>query len=329
MIESIGPRAKERENLEKHRSKANQWFDLDDREFQRLKDTRQAFLHQSLENYLLSLTACDIYGSDALRFSALWLEYSEDETANTAVANNIALVGSRKFASMMNQWTSRLLDAPDRFQTLLASLVLRICIEHPYHGMYQIFASSKTKGGKDEAALSRQSAAMKIVSQCKSNKHAGPIWMAIHNSSINYVRFAAEKFNDTKIKPGSKVLLRKSVTGPKLEQDIVTHRIPPPTMKIRLRADCDYSDTPTIIKYHSEFSVASGISMPKILTALASDGKKYKQLVSSNQRIYLFLLTWLSLKAATMTFGRTLLWNRSLNKSVIFYKHIEKRDNAI
>jgi ataxia telangiectasia mutated family protein len=105
---------------------------------------------------MLCLKACDTYNTDVLRFCALWLEQSQSEIANTAVSKHIAQVASRKFAPLMNQLSSRLLDIPDDFQPLLFALVLRICIDHPYHGMYQIFAGSKTKGGRDEMALARQ-----------------------------------------------------------------------------------------------------------------------------------------------------------------------------
>ena len=280
MIKAAGSQSKEKGNLESHQKKAKLWFELDDREFQRLKASREAFLSRSLENYLLSLKACDKYDNDALRFSALWLEHADNDIANSAVSKNISHVGSRKFAPLMNQWTSRLLDATNSFQTLLSAMVYRICLDHPYHGMYQVFASSKTKGGKDQAALARNAAAVKIVNQLKGNKRAGPVWLAVHNSNINFVRFAAEKLDEGKAKPGTRILLRRSATGAKLEQDIPHLQIPPPTMKLALRHDCDYSATPSIVKFQSEFTVASGISMPKILTAVASDGRKYKQLVS-------------------------------------------------
>ena len=279
MLKAAGSQAKEKDNLKSHRAKAKQWFDLDNREYQRLKDSREAFLRQSLENYLLCLKACDTYDTDALRFSALWLEHSENEIANTAVSSSIIHVGSRKFAPLMNQWTSRLQDTKEQFQILLASLVFRICIDHPYHGMYQIFASSKTKGGKDDVALSRHAAANNIVNRFKSNKKAGPIWLAIHNSNINFVRFSVEKQDESKFKPGSKIALRKFVAGSRLEQDVTNHTIPPPTMKIRIRTDCDYSGIPPIAKFQPEFTLASGISAPKILTAITSDGRKHKLLV--------------------------------------------------
>lgn len=278
MIKSASSQTRDRDNLKSFRDKAKKWFDLDDREYQRLHQSRQSFLRQSLENYLLCLKACDKYDNDALRFSALWLENFDNEIANGAVAKHVGQVGSRKFAALMNQWSSRLLEAPGHFQTLLASLVLRICVDHPYHGMYQIFAGSKSKGGKDDVALARHAAANNVVQQLKSHKRSSATWMAVHNTNICFVRFATDRLEDASGKPGSKVLLRKLATGQRLEQDVQKQRIPPPTAKIDLRADCDYSDVPLIAKFLPEFSVASGISAPKIVTAIGTDGIKYKQL---------------------------------------------------
>lgn len=279
MIRLSRSQTKERDNLKSHCAKAKQWLDMDDREYRRLLDSRHAFLCQSLENYLLSLKACEKYDNDVLRFSALWLQNWESDIANVAVSKHIAEVGSRKFASLMNQWTSRLLDTSCSFQTILSSLVLRICIDHPYHGMYQIFAGSKTKGGKDETALARHAAANNIANQLKDDKKAGSTWLAVHNTNISFVRFAADKMENLKIKAGAKEALQDSETGRKLQHDLQILKIPPPTMKIPLRADCDYRDVPIIAKLQPEFSVASGISMPKIVTAIGTDGLRYKHLV--------------------------------------------------
>lgn len=268
---------KEKDTLKSHWHKAKQWFDLDDREYQRLKHSRESFLRQSLENYLLSLRAGDSYNNDALRFCALWLDESGNPVANEAVAKYLSLVPSRKFAPLMNQLSSRLLDRGDSFQKSLYSLVYRICCDHPYHGMYQIFASSKSKGGRDETALARHSAANKLVEKLRNDRTSGPTWVAIHNTNITYIRFATTPLGE-KMRSGSKVELSKLEFGKRLLQDAKTSKLPPPTMSIELRIDCDYSDVPHLVSYQSHFSVASGVSAPKIVTAIASDGNKYKQL---------------------------------------------------
>src|SRR5699024_10872165 len=110
---------------------------------------------------------------------------SDSKIANQAVSRYLNEVPSRKFAPLMNQLTSRLLDITDDFQNLLTKLIYRICAEHPYHGMYQIFASSKSKGGKDEVSLSRHRAAVRLVDSLKSDKGIGSTWVAIHNYNID------------------------------------------------------------------------------------------------------------------------------------------------
>ncbi|GMF77189.1 unnamed protein product [Aspergillus oryzae] len=276
---------REREALKFHRGRTKQWFDLDDREYQRLRRSREAFLQQCLENYLLCLRESETYNNDVLRFCALWLDKSDSDIANAAVSKHLGQVPSRKFAPLMNQLTSRLLDVPDEFQKMLFSLITRICVEHPFHGMYQIFASSKSKGGKDETALSRNRAAGRLVEGLKNDKRIGPTWVAVHNTNINYVRFAIDR-PDEKLKSGARVPLRKLQTGGRLEQDAATQKLPPPTMNIEIRVDCDYRDVPKLVKYHPEFTIASGVSAPKIVSAFASNGLRYKQLDAIMEQVF-------------------------------------------
>ncbi|OJK01690.1 hypothetical protein ASPACDRAFT_1898851 [Aspergillus aculeatus ATCC 16872] len=268
---------REKEALKFHRAKTKQWFDLDDREYQRLLRSREAFLQQCLENYLLCLRESESYNNDALRFCALWLDKSDSPIANMAVSKYIHQVPSHKFASLMNQLTSRLLDISDEFQKMLFALIYRICVEHPFHGMYQIFASSKSKGGKDELALSRYRAANKLVDGLKNDKRMGTTWVNVHNANISYVRFAIDKPDD-KLKSGAKVPLKKLSTGQRLERDASELKLPPPTMRIEIRLDCDYSNVPRLQGYQPDFTIASGVSAPKIVTAIASNGRRYKQL---------------------------------------------------
>ena len=269
------------DSVELSRRKAQKWLEIDNHELKKLEESRTVLLCQSLENYLLTLQACDAFDNDAIRFSALWLQHFEDEAATAAVSKQLNKVASRKFASLMNQWSSRLVDKASNFQKLLSSLVTRICTDHPYHGMYHIFTSSKSKTTKDPTARARQEAAVKIAAELKRNKRTSSVWLAIHNSNINFVRFAAEAVEENKAKQWARVSLRKTATGPKLFEDVKNLRVPPPTMTIPLRADCDYSDVPLVHTYSSEFTIAPGISAPKILTAVTTDGQRHKQLFKS------------------------------------------------
>jgi len=263
-----------------HLVKAKQWLQLDTEEYRRLSASKDELLRQSLENYLLSLTASEGHNNDALRFTALWLEHSEEEIAMDSVSKYLSNVPSRKFASLMNQLTSRLLENEDRFQQVLFALVLRICVEHPYHGMYQIWAGCRSKSNsKDETAVSRQAATNKVAQQIANNPKSSRVWTAINKTSTVYCQLAAER-DESRYKAGQKIQLKDSQAGSLLNNILSKFQIPPPTLQVGIAADLDYSKVPFMHKLEPQISIASGVSAPKIITVIATDGSKYKQLVN-------------------------------------------------
>jgi ataxia telangiectasia mutated family protein len=281
MLKNAGSQ-EDKGRLTGHATKAKQWFTMDNSEYQRVLETRKTLLQQSLENYLLALKACETYNSDALRFCAQWFKESDNVVANAAVKKHLGEVATRKFAPLMSQLSSRLLNSDSEFQALLFSLVLNICADHPYHGMYQIYSGSKSKTGKDEAALSRLEAALKIVGRLSNDQKTRSLWKSVNATSSAYIRLAAER--NEKFKPGLRMPLVKSAQGVAMQERVIACRIPPPTMKIQIRHDCDYSSVPVVTGYKPEIVIASGVSMPKIVTAIASDGLSYKQLVCDPER---------------------------------------------
>jgi ataxia telangiectasia mutated family protein len=67
--------------------------------------------------------------------------------------------------------------------------------------------------------------------------------------------------------------------GKAIVEKIPQLKIPPATLQIEVRSNCDYSDLPIITSWRSRMSIANGLSAPKVITAVGSDGKFYKQLV--------------------------------------------------
>ncbi|KAK2050689.1 phosphatidylinositol 3 [Colletotrichum somersetense] len=263
-----------------HLNRARQWLQLDEQELRRVEQTRSEFVRLSLENYLLSLIASDEHNNDALRFTALWLERSEETATNEAVKKHLEKVPTRKFATLMNQLSSRLQDLPaSAFQKLLISLVYKICAEHPYHGMYQIWSGTKVKTRKeDQIAVLRLRATEKVAELLRSTKAVAAIWQAVDRTSAYYHRLAVDR-DPAKFKAGQKIALRDVHSAQSLQNALIKYRIPPPTMQLEVSATKDYSDVPIIEKLEPQMSIASGVSAPKIITAIGSDGKKYRQLV--------------------------------------------------
>jgi ataxia telangiectasia mutated family protein len=287
MLESAVRHAKS--STEKHRCKSewrkvDKWYKLDDHEYQRLRKAREAFMTQSLENYLLALAASDSHDNDVLRFFSIWLEYADSALANNSVNKHLDAVPSAKFVRLMNQLSSRLQDEDTLFQALLSNLVLRIARDHPYHAMFHISAGSMSLGVKDASGTSRVSATRKIAMHLKADKSSiHTIWSSINSSNKMYHDLAILKDKEGEQRPmfrnGQEIRLDAIPASKALVSRIASFRVPPPTMTIALRADKDYKNVPKITAFRPKMRIANGLSAPKILTAQCSDGQYFKQLV--------------------------------------------------
>lgn len=284
-----------RETYRRSANRAYTWYKLDNTEYERLRKAREQFLRQCLENYLLSLQVSDDFNNDALRVFSLWLEYSDTQLANDAVKLYLLKVPSWKFALLMNQLSSRLQAETTDFQKLLSSLVFQICVEHPYHGMHQIFAIQMKLGShsrdeqmrsKDESAKSRQRAATQIASMLGNDKRARGYWGKISQSNELYHLLAMFK-NTQDNQVGREISLDKYPESKAITRRIPELSIPPATLQVETRPDCDYSRLPRIASFRSKMSIANGLSAPKIITAIGTDGMPYKQLVRKIEPLFI------------------------------------------
>ena len=279
-----------RETYHRSARRAKGWYNLDHAEYERMRKGREQFLRQCLENYLLSLFASDEYNNDALRVFSLWLEYSDTDLANTAVQMYLNDVPSGKFALLMNQLSSRLQGEDNDFQQLLMALVFRICVEHPYHGMHQIFAIQMKVGAitredvvraKDESARSRQKAATALANALSNDKRARSYWSSIFQSNEIYHHLAMFKGEKESTQQGRELPLDRYKESKELVNKVPKLNVPPATLQIEVRPNMNYSDLPRIHSFKSTMSIANGLSAPKIITAKGTDGKPYKQLFKS------------------------------------------------
>ncbi|EPS44547.1 hypothetical protein H072_1478 [Dactylellina haptotyla CBS 200.50] len=269
------------DNYRNFRKKAGVLLTIDKEEYERLYNNRQLFLENCLDNYLKCLITCDDYDSDATRFCSLWLEHSNNEGANAAAEKApLEGVASRKFIPMMNQLSSRLLNDEDKFQTLLFTLIFRICRDHPYHGMYQILALERQvirRDNKDPSATGRQSAAKRMLKLLAEDPISSTLTHNITLATQHFINLAQEKVEKKLSSVSFKKLLPRH--WKLFDQDIPKCRIPPPTMRVDVRPDCSYAKTPFMKTFEPDIGIASGISMPKILACRASNGGRYKLLV--------------------------------------------------
>lgn len=266
----------EKHRVKSDRNKSKKWYDIDKTENDRLRKGRDQLLRQALEAYLRSLAASDDHDTDILRFLALWLEHAANPISSDSVLKQIGNVPTLKFAPLMNQLASRLQDTSEKFQDVMMDLVGRVCLEHPYHGIYHIYAGSKTQGGNDRIAISRNAAAKKISERLLNNTGTSDLWTRICRANDLYMALACARSDS--FKPGTRIALRKYSPSKAIEREIPQLKVPPITLEIPLRADCDYSNIATVDSFRPEMAIAGGLSAPKILTALTSSGQSCKQL---------------------------------------------------
>lgn len=257
---------------------SKKWHDLDDEEFGRIQQVRQSLVIQSLENYLRSLAASDDFDADALRFFSIWLEYADNEPANKVVSTYLPDVSSSKFALLMNQLTAILQNDPSTFQVAARQLVIRICKDHPHHSLHHLFAGSHS-GDSDPTSKSRCDAMKGISATLKAAKSPSrDLWSRVYKADSAYHSLAVFKDKSKNMTAGHSVPLDALHPSKMMMKQVPELQIPPATLDTPLRADRDYSNLPRIVGFKPKMTIASGISAPKILTAIGSDGLHYKQL---------------------------------------------------
>jgi ataxia telangiectasia mutated family protein len=267
--------------LQKDMDTAQKWLNLNNGEYKRYVSARESLIVQCLENYLRSLAAWDDHDSDALRLFSIWLEWAEKSAANDVVSKQIGQVPSAKFAILMNQLTSILQNDSSIFQLTLKGLIGRICVDHPFQSLHHIFGPVHGRG-MAEPSSSRSLAIQGIAETFKKNKHAFECWGRIYRANSMYHDLAMYK--DKLIAAGRDLTLESIPPSAKLIGRIRDLKVPPATLRIPLRRDKDYKSVPTITHFLSKMTIATGISAPKIVTAIGSDGERYKQLVRSMAR---------------------------------------------
>jgi ataxia telangiectasia mutated family protein len=276
LVKEATTKEKKRE-LMKAQQTVHKWYQLDDEEFQRMKRSRDDFVRQSLQNYLRALMVSDEFNPSVVRFFALWLENSDSESANSVVQKTLPDVPSWKFVGLMNQQTSRLQYDSTLFQRSLADLILRICIDHPHHGIHYIYTACYSSIVEtDTAAKSRRDAALSIAKKLSNDKKIAEPLKKSFRVGEAYQNLAEESLNPKEFK--GKITVNMVPKAKEMAETVKSKKVPPATMSVEIRLDCDYSSIPVVARYRDDIRIANGLSAPKIMVAIGTDGKEYRQL---------------------------------------------------
>ena len=285
--------SKELRDLTLDQQKANTILLEDKALYQEFNGARDSFLEQAIDMYSRCLETSDAFDDDgAIRLCSLWFANFENLGLQDKIQVALSRVPSRKFVFLAHQISARLSKSrtpdPMKNQENLQSLMIRMCEEHPFHSLYQVYclrpqSSSLTKrqSSRHDVSVSqseRGAAACDIFDRLRGDSSRGERVRAVEcicDASIQWAQYPIKaEYKNKKSRGPFKVpenlLIRKLQNLP----------VPVVTVHTPLDPTLRYDNCVWIERYDATFETAGGINLPKINICYGSDGEKYKQLVS-------------------------------------------------
>jgi hypothetical protein len=224
-----------------------------------------------------------------------------DVSSASSINSSRFVSGRPPHGALSSSSTDRVQPLQSDFQRVLNKLVLRLCTDHPFHTLPQLFALSQEGdlGGvvtamsaaaqhtPAAAASSRSLAAANVVARLKANPATKSVVENTHVMLMAYIDLAKASTEDIPTEGGrvKDMKFRKIQQRGKLFNECLSgmdsHSLPALlTVNCKLSAVRNYSDVVKAIEFSPTFSLTDhGISRPKIVTCIGTDGKFYKQLV--------------------------------------------------
>lgn len=182
-------------------------------------------------------------------------------------------------------------------QETLQRLVLRMCGEHPFHCLYQVYclsdhstglsSSGRRQSGRSFSQVQstqsdRTTAANNILDQLRGEGTVGQRVRDIERLCSACLQWAKYPIKNNKAFENSSV--NHTIPTAVAIRSIENLKVPVSTARTPIDLTMEYNDCVWIARYDTSFRNAGGNSVPKIVTCLGSDGQKYKQLVSFDPR---------------------------------------------
>ncbi|KZT10138.1 uncharacterized protein LAESUDRAFT_748044 [Laetiporus sulphureus 93-53] len=285
---------KEHQESTRAYNKATQLLKQDEAKFADHNRSRESFLALAIDMHSRCLNATDMFDDDCvIRLCSLWFANFEESNAALAIDAALDRVPSHKFLFLAHQLTARLskiLPETSFNQEYLQKLLARMCQEHPFHSLYQVFclvseqvdtqngASARRQSGRHDspsARAERAAAAVEILDRLRNDSSRRDCVRDVEkvfNASLQWAKFPIKDSQKKK----SKASLRIPDDQPILQLQSI--RVPVTTIRTPVDRTTEYKDCIWISHYESTYTTAGGVNLPKISVCVGSDGKKYKQL---------------------------------------------------
>ena len=256
--------------------------------------SRASFLSLAIDMYSRSLHASDAFDDDATtRLCSLWLANFDDLDSGVQYQEVLGRIPSHTFVFLAHQLSARLSASPaylgNPSQESLRLLITRMCREHPYHSLYQVYCL-RSENNSSQSSSRRQTVRHNSPSQLDRGAAAREIFDRLrHDATIQGRVTAVERVCDASLQWAQypiKTKDKKHLKGPlKVPDDLMItklHDVQVPVITISTPVDktMKYDNCVWIHRYESIYTTAGGVNLPKINLCIGTDGRKYKQLVS-------------------------------------------------
>ncbi|KAJ7442296.1 hypothetical protein FB451DRAFT_1440423 [Mycena latifolia] len=231
----------------------------DQEAYEKHNSSRETFLAHAIEMYSRALETSDAFDGDG--------------------AIRLYRIPSRKLVFLAHQLSARLSKTaePSKNQETLESVVLRMCVEHPFHSLYQVYCllpheqqqpaanrrQSSRHGSPGTQTTARSEAATEIFDRLRGD--------ARYESRIRDIELVASaclEWAKFKITIPNGLAIRR----------VAGVRVPVLTLHTPLDASGNYENCVFIDKFESTFETAGGVNLPKICKCVGTDGARYRQL---------------------------------------------------
>ncbi|XP_062830674.1 serine-protein kinase ATM isoform X1 [Anolis carolinensis] len=291
--EEVGLLREHKVQTNRYTVKVQRELELDECAIRALAEDRKRFLCKAIENYINCLLSGEEHDMWIFRLCSLWLENSGISEVNGMIQKEAKKIPSYKFLPLMYQLAARM-GTKIGFHQVLNNLIARISLDHPHHTLFIILALANAN--KDEL-LTKQEAARRSGLTKNTPKETSLLDMdriKAASSIINIVKHRrtdmvakVETLCDAYItlanmdasrwksqKGGINIPSDQPITKLKDLEDVVV-----PTIEIKVDPSGKYENLVTIRSFKTQFHLAGGLNLPKIIDCVGSDGIERRQLV--------------------------------------------------
>jgi ataxia telangiectasia mutated family protein len=281
-------------SLKYDQEKAEKLLREDMQRYRKHHESLSMLLQQAIDMYSRCLQAGDNFDNDGhIRLVSLWFANFNDNDLQEKIRPSIDRIPSRKFVFLAHQLSARLakpaIDSVSGSQETLQNLILRMCREHPFHSLYQVYclrpppeatSGSRRSSARLDTPLShgeREAAAADIFDRLRADASSSQHLINVEHVCDAYLQWAKRPI---------KGIVTKSRKGPyeilsdMLILKIRDVRVPVLTVNTPLDPTLQYQNCVWVSHYEKFYETAGGVNLPKICYCRGSDGVKYKQLVS-------------------------------------------------